>query len=138
MIREGVAADVPRIRAIQHAALAEPWPELLDVAVDGPQIFLVVEADRPIGYALVVPADPVAYVAEFAIEPTQQRSGYGTRLMQSLLDRLTSEGFETVRLTVRADDDRARSFYETCGFVGIDRIGDHYERGDGVLMERTL
>ena len=64
MIREGRPADEPRLRAIQSAALDEPWPDLLDVAVEGDPHLLVRDLGQgPIAYALVVPDHPVAYLA---------------------------------------------------------------------------
>ena len=46
------------------------------------------------------------------------------------IDRLT--GHEVLRLTTRADDDRARAFYESAGFDPVRTLPDHYADGDGV------
>ncbi|WP_135304415.1 GNAT family N-acetyltransferase [Haloarcula amylovorans] len=138
MIREARPGDSDRLSAIQTAALDEPWPGLLDVAIAGPPIVVVVDENGPIAYALVVPDSPVAYVAEFAVAPGRQGRGYGSQLMCALLDRLRNDGFETVRLTAREDDERARSFYDTFDFEVVERIDDHYEDGDGVLLSRDL
>lgn len=138
MIREARSADEPRLRTIQSNALDEPWPELLNVAVDGPPLVLVLEVSEPVGYALVVPDRPIAYLAEFAIAPAMQGQGFGTALMDGLLDRLQTSGFETIRLTARADDERARSFYDGFEFSVADELPDHYDDGDGVLLVRDL
>jgi len=139
MIRPATAADEPRLRAIQSAALDEPWPELLDVAVDGHPILLVVDPGTgPIAYTLVVPDHPVASVAELAVAPPLQGQGHGSRLMDALLDHLRSEGFERVRLTCRADDERVRSFYDSFDFAVAGELPEHYDDGDGVLLVRDL
>ncbi|AAV46624.1 MULTISPECIES: N-acetyltransferase [Haloarcula] len=138
MIREARSEDEVRLRAIQTNALDEPWPELLGVGIDGPPLVLVLDIGEPLGYALVVPDHPVAYLAEFAIAPGKQGQGLGTTLMNGLLDRLRTSGFETVRLTARADDNRARSFYDGFGFSVADELPDHYDDGDGVLFVRDL
>lgn len=139
MIRPAEPADYPALRAIQEAALDEHWPDLLELGVDGPPICLVVETDRPVGYALVVGGDGVAYVAELAVAPAEQGQGHGSELMTALVDRLRSAGFETVRLTARADDDRVRSFYETFGFDVVDTVPGHYDDGgDAVVLARSL
>ena len=137
-IREARPADRARLRAIQTAALDHPWPELLSVAIDGPPELLVYDADGPVGYALVVPDRPVAYLAELAVEPAQQGQGIGTLLLSTLLDRLRDGGFETVRLTARADDERVRGFYEKLGFTVEGQLPDHYDDGDGVLLTCQL
>lgn len=138
MIRPARESDERRLRAIQSAALSEPWPALLDTAFGGPPLLLVLDVGEPVGYALVVPDHPVAYLAEFAVDPARQGRGYGTTLMTELLERLSRDRFETVRLTARADDERARSFYDGFGFSVADRLPDHYDDGDGVLLVRTL
>ncbi|MBX0294787.1 GNAT family N-acetyltransferase [Haloarcula nitratireducens] len=138
MIREARPGDGDRLSAIQSAALDEPWPGLLDVAITGPPVVIVVDENGPIAYALVVPDSPVAYVAEFAVAPGLQGRGYGSQLMRALLARLRNDGFETVRLTAREDDERARSFYDSFDFEVLERIDDHYEDGDGVLLSRDL
>lgn len=139
MIREARPADEPYLRAIQSAALDEPWPELLDVAVEGaPRLWVRDVGQGPIAYALVVPDKPVAYLAELAVAPAEQGEGHGTELLGTLLDRLRSEGFENVRLTARADDERVRSFYEGFDFEVADHLPDHYDDGDGVALVRSL
>ncbi|WP_423999642.1 GNAT family N-acetyltransferase [Haloarcula salina] len=138
MIREARPSDATRLRAIQTSALDEPWPELLDVGIEGPPLVLVLDAGGPAAYALVVPDRPVAYLAEFAVAPAMQGQGLGTALMDGLLERLREAGFETVRLTAREDDERARSFYDGFGFSKAEDLPGHYDDGDGVLLVREF
>lgn len=140
MIRTAVRADEARLRAIQSAALDDPWPELLDVAIDGaPHVLVDDGGEGPVAYTLTVPDHPVAYVAEVAVAPGRQGRGHGSGLFEELLDRLRADGFETVRLTARADDERARSFYDGFGFTAEESLPGHYDDGgDGVLLVREL
>jgi len=120
-VRPGDAADLPILRRIQAAAIAEPWPELLELAAGhGPRL-RVVETTRPVGYAVVLTADCAAYLPELAVEPAVQGEGLGSRLLESVVDELVIEGTERIRLTARAADDRTRSFYEGHGFEAVDR-----------------
>ncbi|PSQ58953.1 MAG: N-acetyltransferase [Halobacteriales archaeon SW_9_67_25] len=139
MIRPGEPADLPRLREIQRQALAEPWPELLAAAVDGPLSVPVVDVDSPVGYAVVVAdGESVAYVPELAVDPARQREGHGTRLLAALRERLTAAGYDQLRVTVLADDDGARAFYADRGFDRLDRLDGHFERGDGLLLALAL
>ncbi|WP_299263236.1 GNAT family N-acetyltransferase [Halorientalis sp.] len=140
MIRPATTDDLPRLRAIQTAALAEPWNGLLGPAVEGPPVALAVadEAGEPDGYAIAIPQDTVAYLAELAVAPGYRGEGRGSRLLTALCERLAADGFETLELTVRADDKRARRFYDDHDFVERDRLPGHYEAGDGLLLVRRL
>lgn len=136
-VRDGRPADLPRLRTIQ-SALTEPWPELLATATEGPPPLYVLVDGQPVGYALVVgEADGVAYVPEFAVHPGEQGQGYGTQLMVWLCDHLSGE-YDEIRLTVEASDERARDFYRGHGFEQLDRLDEHFESGDGLLLARTL
>lgn len=138
MIRPARAAEYPRLRRIQRRALDEPWPEMLELGVEGPPLVLVAETDRPVGYALAVVGDGVAYLAELAVAPERQGQGHGSDLLGALLDRLQPNGFDAVRVTARADDQRVRSFYDQFGFEVVEHVPDHYEDGDGVVMAKRL
>lgn len=134
-VREGGPGDLSRLREIQAAALAEPWPELLPAALEGPLPVYVVEDGSPVGYAVVV-ADgaSVAYLPELAVDPARQREGHGSRLLDALRDRLTAAGYDELRVTVRAGDRGARAFYADRGFDPVDRLDGHFEGGDGLLL----
>lgn len=139
MIRPATDADVPALRSIQQRALDEAWPELLELGVDGPPLVLVADTDRPVGYALVVPGDGVAYIAELAVVPERQGRGHGSRLLEAVIDRLSAEDIETVRLTARADDERVRRFYKQFDFEVVDGVPGHYgDGGDAVVLARSV
>jgi ribosomal-protein-alanine N-acetyltransferase len=145
-VREGRSTDLPALRAIQAAVLAEPWEELLAVAVDGPPILLVAtprgpatatsDTATPVGYALAVTDgdDDAGYLAELAVAPDAQGEGHGSALVDALVERLRESGVTELRVTVREVDETARAFYRDRGFERRERLPEHYERGDGFLL----
>jgi len=135
-IRRARPADLPVLRTIQRRALAEPWPGLLEAGVDGPLSAVVVDVGQPVGYAIVV-AGTSAYLPELAVHPDHQNRGHGSALLSTLVDCLSHEHAE-LRVTVRVVDERARTFYERHGFERRDRISDHFESGDGLVLVREL
>lgn len=140
-IRTGRPADGPRLREIQAAAIAEPWPALLDTALTGPPpLYVVVDSsDEPLGYGIVIPdSESVAYLPELAVDPNRQGEGYGSKLVDAICDSLEDDGYEQLRLTVRAVDEQAREFYRENDFETRERLPDHFEDCDGFLLERTL
>ncbi len=137
-VRAGEPEDLAALRRIQAVAIAEPWTGLLEAATGhGPRL-RVVETDRPVGYAVALVADDLAYVPELAVDPAAQGQGLGSHLVDSLLEELTADGIERVRLTARADDHRACSFYESLDFEAVDRVTDQFASGDGVVFEWKL
>jgi len=137
-VRRARPDDLPRLRAIQTVVLAEPWPELLSVAVDGPPVCLVHADPEPTGYALAVADDDAGYLAELAVAEGHRGEGQGSALLAALVAELRERGISRLRVTVREVDDRALSFYREHGFVDRDRLPDHYEDCDGLLLARDL
>lgn len=136
-VRRGRPADLPRLRAIQSAALAEPWPEILAAAGEGPLPLFVAVDERPVGYAVVVAPGGAAYLPELAVAPDRQNEGHGSALLDAACAAVAAD-HDQLRLTVRAVDDRARRFYENRGFERRDRIPGHFESGDGLVLVRSL
>jgi ribosomal-protein-alanine N-acetyltransferase len=138
-IRPGRPTDLEPLREIQERALGQPWPELLETAVSGPPPLFVLETDKQLGYAIfLAETDDTAYVPELAIHPDHQGLGYGSELVEFLFENLADQGYAALRLTVQATDERARGFYESHGFEELERLDDHYQSGDGVLLTRDL
>ncbi|QCC52161.1 GNAT family N-acetyltransferase [Halapricum salinum] len=137
-IREIEPADHHRLGEIQRAALDEPSPDLLAAAADGPLPgFVCLDDDRIVGYVFAVVGDSRAYLPELAIATNSQRQGHGRALLETICERLRSRGVERVRVTTRADDTRAREFYESRGFAVADRVPDYYEDGtDGIVYRQ--
>lgn len=138
-VRRATPADLDVLRTIQTSALAEPWPELLETAVRGPLPLFVAVEHRPVGYAALVPGpDRTAYMPELAVSPERQGEGIGSQLVAAVVRFLEQEGYTRLRVTVRAVDNRARQFYERCGFERHGRLDDHFESGDGLVFLRRV
>lgn len=138
-IRPARPADGSALRAIQRAAVAEPAPELLELAVaaagsgtSGPRCPVAVTGDdHPVGYALALEEGASCYVAELAVAADHRRRGHGTALLEALAaDTAAGE----LRLTVRAADEAARAFYAARGFEAV----DHTDRFDGDVRGLVL
>lgn len=164
-IRAAAPADRPPLRALQ-THLPSPWPELLGLATtrfpsDGGPFALIVETVRtdrsptirpphvcePVGYLLAAPGTPVeahgsgdhaggVYVAELVVKPGWRRDGHGSALLDALETRVSCR--ERLRLTARADDERAIAFYRTNGFRVVDVVPEHYDDGDGLVLARRI
>ena len=136
-VRPGRLADLDALARAQ-TALTEPAPQLLSGVLtgEGPGTVLVAVEGTPVGYLLAIPGPGVVYVAELAVHPDRQREGHGSALLSALIER--THDHKTVRLTVAADNEPARRFYDHHGFEPAERLEDHFESGDGLVLVRPV
>jgi len=134
-VRPGRPTDLGALARAQ-TALTEPAPELLAGVLtgEGPGTVLVAVDGTPVGYLLAIPGPGVVYVAELAVHPDRQREGHGSTLLSTLLGRTRDR--QTVRLTVAADNEAARRFYDRHGFEPAERLEDQFEDSDGLVLVR--
>ena len=81
----------------------------------------------------------IGHIITIDVAPLERRKGLGGRLMNSMLDRLTSAGTAILRLEVAVDNIDAQAFYRRLGFSQTGRIrGFYLGRLDALVMEKTL
>lgn len=137
MIRTAKAADAPILRALQ-SLLPEPAPETLERALSGYGLLLVTvnEADAPVGYAMTLPGQERAYLAELVVAPAARREGLATALVTETVEQLQRKAVTSLSLTVSPDNDAALELYRSLGFQIVDVDPDYYESGPALLLAR--
>ena len=65
------------------------------------------------------------YIENLAVHPDFQNRGYGRALLASAVNLLSERGAERIHLDVAAVNQRARRFYERCGFNEFGFFADH-------------
>lgn len=151
-VREATPVDVGLVRGLQSLL---PHP-VADLFADGlpPGVTLVAVPDgarvapdavsdgqsavgdgHPVGY---VHAYTTGYVAELAVAPAHRGRGHGRALLSTCLAELRARGVERAEIEVAADNDRARSLYETLGFEVVERREGRYGSSDGLRMRASL
>ncbi|WP_323675751.1 N-acetyltransferase [Halorubellus sp. PRR65] len=144
-VRDATPGDVPVVRALQ-SLLPEPVDDLFADGLPGGITLVAVPAGawsppgdarggQPVGY---VHAYDTGYVAELAVAPGHRGRGHGRALLSRCLAELRARGVDRAELEVAADNDRARSLYESLGFTVAERRPDRYETGDGLRMTVAL
>jgi GNAT superfamily N-acetyltransferase len=111
--------------------------DTLREAQEGGRLWMAVdEAQRPVGFALVVVLDGEAYLDEVDVHPRHARRGIGTRLVNTVIGWAESHEFSSLSLiTFRHLPWNAR-FYEKFGFLPLAQ----YELGPAmsqILMEEA-
>lgn len=138
-IRQGPPTQRAPIQAIQAATLAEPCPELLETAMHGSLPLFVAVGDRPVGYTfLVLGTDDTGYMPELAVRPEKQGEGIGSRLLSTAVQFLERNDYDQLRVTVRAVDERTLEFYDGHGFDRVERLPDHFQSGDALLLASPI
>jgi ribosomal-protein-alanine N-acetyltransferase len=81
----------------------------------------------------------IGHIITIDVAPSERRKGLGGRLMNAMLDRLTSVGTAILRLEVAVDNLDAQAFYRRLGFSQTGRIrGFYLGRLDALVMEKGL
>jgi ribosomal-protein-alanine N-acetyltransferase len=134
--------DVPAIRTIEEEEFPCPWPERAfrgEVENDLATFKVLTTGERVIGYYdLWICADE-AHLLNVAVAATERRRGYGTAMMEDLLEEARRGGCRRIVLEVRPRNEAAIKLYEKFGFVKISRRPRYYADGeDADVMIKTL
>lgn len=143
MIRSARDADAPALAALQ-SLLAAPSPRLLTAASAAGTCLVSVPDDpqcgrsgAPVGYVLTVGDDDSdAHVAELVVHPEYRRAGHGRALLRAVVARQAPG--TRVTIAVAADNDPARSLYESAGFRQAGRRPGFYESVTGVADDAVV
>lgn len=65
------------------------------------------------------------------------RKGYGTKMMEKVLEDVKAAGYHKIMLWVFTENTRARKFYESCGFVTYGKVKPCFGTEE-ICYERTL
>ena len=109
------------VRLWERCALTRPWNDpALDIKrkLEGQPDWLLVavEATAIVGSVMVGYDGHRGWINYLAVDPNQQRSGIGRKLMSEAERRLLDLGCPKINLQIRDDNLAAISFYESIGF----------------------
>ena len=124
--------DMDRLYEIEQAAHLVPWSlgTLKNNAGERYLNLKLVEKEKVLGFAICQTVLDEATLFNIAIDPAQQGKGYGSFLLQGLMDKLKEKGIQTLWLEVR-ESNPARFLYEKLGFNEVDIRKNYYPKPDG-------
>jgi ribosomal-protein-alanine N-acetyltransferase len=133
--------DLPRVREIEAASFAVPWPrdayraELQDNQV---ACYLVARDDAGVvvGFAGMWVIFDEAHVTTIAVDRVRRGERIGERLLLALVDRAMARGARWMTLEVRPSNTVARSLYRKYGFRDVALRKRYYSDNgeDAVVM----
>ena len=116
----------------------EAFAQLLEeISVNQGQGWVIEESDLPVGYALATPVPGLDGIFDLrgCIDPARHRQGYGSRLLQHVLEELRRSGGRQVSHAVNSLDDPAARFLMNRTFfvehVELRMLLDPLDKADG-------
>jgi ribosomal-protein-alanine N-acetyltransferase len=135
-VRPVEKSDLHQIIAIENATSKSPWSlqQFEQSLEDG---ILLLQGDQIIGFAFVASVLDQAELHNIVIDPSYQGQGFGSVLLQSVIDGL-NEDIKVLYLEVRVSNITAIRLYQQRGFRQIAERRDYYKtdygREDALIM----
>ena len=125
---------------------AAHWPESMYAHIfsadSATRIAIVVEDHEAAlrGFAIVRLVGEEGEVENIVVDRKQRHQGFGTRLLEKIIEGSRSRNASRLFLEVRQSNPAARALYEKCGFVLSGRRRAYYSspNEDAVLYARKL
>ena len=136
MIRDCTPADLLSVVAIEQQSFDNPY-SLYVFKKYLRATFLVAEDRQTItGYIIAVRIGAKTLIFSLAIHPKHRRKGYGTALVQAIMQQLPSTVLE---IQVRPSNNDALHFYPTLGFERQYILPHYYANGEDaiIMIKRT-
>ena len=121
-------ADVAAVVSLwERCALTRPWNDpASDIALarrgENSTILLGREDERVVASAMVGHDGHRGWVYYVAVDPAQQKKGFGRVIMAAAENWLRQTGIEKVQLLVRPENTAVRAFYESIGYGEQPRV----------------
>jgi ribosomal-protein-alanine N-acetyltransferase len=130
--------NLPEVLAIETVSFPEPWSQFLFLKeIDQPSSYFMVFrlASELIGYGgFWLIADEV-HITNIAVHPLYRRQGYGSMILQHLLDAAVSRKAAMATLEVRETNLVALNLYRKFGFRHVaTRKGYYAETGENATV----
>jgi ribosomal-protein-alanine N-acetyltransferase len=138
-------SDIASVFQIEQQIHSHPWTmgNFKD-ALASEYICTIAElGGKMIGYAVLMQGVDDAELLDIGIAMSQQRQGWGRKLLQAILAGAQTLGKQRVVLEVRASNTPAIRLYQSIGFEEIGLRRDYYpvensSREDAILMGLVL
>lgn len=134
-------ADVPLLAAMEKAYIECPWSEdnLRQAVTDkNSAIYLLREGGDVVGYGGVRTVYETAEVYNIAVKEAYRRKGYGSAVLQKLIEHATAQGANEVLLEVNEQNEAAVRLYKRQGFAVLSVRKNYYKSGNALVMRCAL
>jgi ribosomal-protein-alanine N-acetyltransferase len=140
-LRPALAADLPRLSALQVLGFEVPWSEMALAATaagEGVQTLAAEAEGEIVGFVMVRVAVGEAEILTLAVDPARRRQGLGAALVDGALETARRAGAHAVFLEVATDNPAAIALYGKLGFVEAGRRPRYYARREGPRVDALI
>lgn len=136
--------DIPQVYEIERKSFPHPFGEVLigSLYFGAPELCFILEQNgKMIGFLLggYTPIPRQAHILSFAILESFRGEGLGKELLIHLLNQLENLEFNSVKLEVNVDNQRAIELYESLQFTIESKIRKYYQdNSDAFTMLRRV
>ena len=137
--------EIPSALSIEEQNSDYPWSQLqFTTSIENSKnlCYCLSQNGKTIGYLIAMLAVDTADILNIGIDPDFKRQGYGTGLLNHLIEELRKRHIGEILLEVRAGNKSAIQFYKKQGFEEISVRKNYYtknsknqsQREDGIIM----
>jgi ribosomal-protein-alanine N-acetyltransferase len=121
VIRAMTRNDLPEVAELDAAAFAPLWQNAEEtLAIAFPQASVATVAESSVGMVgyQITTANPFgAHLARLAVRPDAQKRGYGSWLVDDLVERLKRQRIKRLTVNTQSDNHASLALYKKMGFV---------------------
>jgi len=137
--------EIPSVLSIEEQNSDYPWSQgQFTTSIENSKnlCYCLSLNGKTIGYLIAMLAGDTADILNIGIDPDFKRQGYGTALLNHLIEELRKRHIGEILLEVRAGNKSAIRFYKRQGFEEISVRKNYYmknsknqsQREDGIMM----
>jgi len=140
-----ISVELPSVLSIEERNSDYPWSQdqfTTSIENSNNLCYCLSLKGKAIGYLIALLAIDTADILNIGIDPDFKRQGYGTTLLNHLIEELKKRNISEIFLEVRAGNKPAIQFYKKQGFKEISVRKNYYtknsknqsHREDGIIM----
>ena len=137
--------EIPSVLSIEEQNSDYPWSQhQFTTSIENSKnlCYCLSQNDKTIGYLIAMLTVDTADILNIGIDPNFKRQGYGTALLNHLIEELRKRHIGEILLEVRVRNKSAIQFYKKQGFKKISVRKNYYtknsknqsHREDGIIM----
>lgn len=144
VVRPMQQEDIEGVMLIENDVVEFPWTASIfsDCIKVGYGCWVVSENNQILGYGLISVSAGEGHILNICISRSQQRKGYGERMMKHLIKEAKRQNCDSVYLEVRVSNLGARELYTKLNFVHVGDRKDYYPaqtgREDALVLSLNL